>query len=218
MEEKFITVYLRVVGIQFYQAIQVPARADGTANIRGLMEAARKQNNFDFDYSTAPDGTLYRASFILREGKHSVSSGLLYKPGLYELSDNVASETSVTTWQYYVIRGGEYKGETPSGRPKIEGGTQINHPDGRVEPFSLEEETPEAIAAAAAAQAKRAEQTAAGESPTKAEQFGSPKLQDGDVIIWRLVVVAVKPTIRIGETNQKSKVDRLPTETNAPSV
>lgn len=163
-----ITVTLRVVGIQYQVDIEVMA---ANPTIRDLMEAARaKKDGRNFQYMTAPDGSLHSASAYLPTAKISISSGRLYDAGLYALADDVdaAGKTSVKTWQWYVIRNGQ----------------QVNQPDKHVEKFSLPN-----------------------------DQMGPPPqyrfLQDGDLVIWRLVVVAVMASVKAGQSSYDSKVGRL---------
>lgn len=112
-----IKVSLRVVGIQFFKEnFEVTAP---NPKIRDVMEAARGGPE-DFNYVTAPDGTLSQASAILPVAKPSISSGISYPPGLYSLADMVVGNNSVTTWQWYLIRAG----------------AQVNQPNGKTEPFS----------------------------------------------------------------------------------
>ena len=121
-----ITVTLRVVGIQFAEKVPITAE---NPTIKDLMEAARGTAR-NFEYTTAPDGTLRRVSAILLAPKASISSGLVYQPGLYPLADGVAGENSITTWQWYVIRQDKTDDPTQVGR-------QVNQPDGKTEAFSL---------------------------------------------------------------------------------
>ncbi|MGL6073517.1 MAG: hypothetical protein ACRC8S_05065 [Fimbriiglobus sp.] len=148
-------VNLRVVGIQFHKDVTV---TKPNPTIRDVMEAARGGPE-DFNYITAPDGTLYQASAVLVKDTPSISSGRLFPAGLYELADGVNGDNSITTWQWYLVRGG----------------VQINQPNGLVEPFSTT----------------------------------SPTIQDGDKIIWRLVVVATMPTIAGGSKSYDQKKSRL---------
>jgi hypothetical protein len=55
----------------------------------------------------------------------SKSSGLVYPAGLYLLSDGVAGDSSVTTWQWYLIRNKE----------------QFNTANHEVEPYLLKSPT-----------------------------------------------------------------------------
>ena len=109
-----IRVKLRVVGIQFQTEVSVD-KVD--PKIVDVLEAARL-SECGFNYVAAPDGTLHQASVNRPEGK-SVSSGIVYPAGLYTLSDGVAGENSITTWQWYLIRNGR----------------QFNQPDGKTDPF-----------------------------------------------------------------------------------
>jgi hypothetical protein len=137
-----ITVTLRVVGIQFQKTVTVNAT---NPKIKDVMEAARGGPE-DFNYITAPDGSLFQASArIVDPAFKSRSSNRPFPKGLYILADGVAGTNSVTTWQWYQVRKG----------------VQLNQPNRKVEKFTTD----------------------------------SPTIEDGDEIIWRLVVVAVAPAI-----------------------
>lgn len=115
-----IEVTLRVVGIQFQKKVIVNV---ANPKIKDVLEAARGGDE-DFNYVTAPDGTLYQASArVVKDGTESRSSGIRYQAGLYVLTDGVADETSVTTWQWYQID---------------KNGVQVNQPNKKVEPFLLQ--------------------------------------------------------------------------------
>ena len=110
---------LRVVGIQFQAAVEVQKE---NPSIRDVMEAARGTPR-DFNFISAPDGSLFQASAKVLEPAPSISSGRLYEPGLYSLADtDVVGTNTVSTWQWYVIRAG----------------VQINIPNGRVEKFNVD--------------------------------------------------------------------------------
>jgi hypothetical protein len=113
-----IHIKFRVVGIRFSVNVHIDLENTPNPTIKDVMEAARAYENFNF--VIAPDGTLNQASVIKQAGT-SISSGKAYPAGLYLLSDAVVGENSVTTWQWYHIRGG----------------TQINQPNATVEPYSL---------------------------------------------------------------------------------
>ena len=149
-----ISVKLRVVGIQFHTTVTID-KANPT--IVDLLEAARA-NSSGFNFVIAPDGTLHQASAIKPAG-NSISSGRSFPAGLYVLSDGVAGDNSVTTWQWYLIRNG----------------LQINLPNAHVEPFSTH----------------------------------SPTLENGDEVIWRLVVVATRPRIASAQSSFYNKTSRL---------
>jgi hypothetical protein len=150
-----ISVKLRVVGIQFHSIVTVDKVQP---KIVDVLEAART-NGSGFNYVVAPDGTLHQASAI-RPAAPSISSGRPYEAGLYVLSDGVAGENSVTTWQWYLIRNG----------------IQMNQPNSHVEPFSTT----------------------------------SPTIENGDEVIWRLVVVATRPRIPASISAFANKTSRLP--------
>jgi hypothetical protein len=154
-----ITVHLRVVGIQFQTSVTID-KTD--PKIVDVLEAARN-NGSGFNYVVAPDGTLHQAS-ALRPAGQSISSKRTFPAGLYVLSDGVAGDNSITTWQWYLLR------KTTSGF------VQQNVPNSHAEPFSKE----------------------------------SPILQDGDQIIWRLVVVALRPRIDASQKSYENKQSRLP--------
>lgn len=90
-----ITVTLRVVGIQFKEEVTITV---DNPTIKDLMEAARGTAR-NFEFTTAPDGSLRRASAILLTEKKSISSGVTYHPGLYSLGDGIASWRKL---RYYV--------------------------------------------------------------------------------------------------------------------
>lgn len=169
-----ITVTLRVVGLQFTEKVTITV---DTPTIKDLMEAARGTAR-NFEYTTGPDGTLRLASAILLAPKASISSGMVYQPGLYSLADGEVGENSITTWQWYLIRRDKTDNPAKAGR-------QVNQPDEKTEAFSLPKDAT---------------------SPKPAYRF----LQDGDTVIWRLVVVAVKPIIKQNQTSFRNKVERLP--------
>lgn len=172
-----ITVTLRVVGIQYHVPITITA---SNPTIKDLMEAARAQNDGrHLQFTTSLDGSLHSVSAVLPTATKSISSGILYQPGLYALADDVGTngQTSIKTWQWYVVR---------KENPEDKIGEQINQPDMHIEVFSLPK-------------------TEVGPPP----QYRF--LQDGDLVIWRLVVVAVKPTVKLGQTSNASKIERLPT-------
>jgi hypothetical protein len=114
-----ITVTLRVVGIQFNVDVVLEK---ANPSIREVMEAARGTPR-DFNFISAPDGSLFQASAKILVPSISISSGRSYQPGLYSLADNENVGTnSITTWQWYLIRDGK----------------QINQPNQRTEKFNLE--------------------------------------------------------------------------------
>jgi len=135
-------VKLRVVGIQFSKDVTVEKKKP---TIEDVMIAAGGGAE-DFKFIKAPDGTLQTASAHIAAGT-SKSSGNKIAAGLYSLTDGAMSGTSISTWQWYLVRDGK----------------QVNLPNGSIEKFS---------------------------HPLPAEYA----LQDGDQIIWRLVVVLVAPT------------------------
>lgn len=113
-----VTITLRVVGIQFKADVKLDK---ANPNIRDVMEAARGTPR-DFNFTSAPDGTLFQASALLLTPTASISSGRMYEPGLYSLADNdVVGTNTVTTWQWYLIRDG----------------VQLNQPNGVTEKFNL---------------------------------------------------------------------------------
>lgn len=172
-----INVTLRVVGIQYHEPVTITVP---NPTIKDLMEAARaKDDGRHFQYMTSLDGSLHSVSAVLPTAKASISSGIVYQPGLYALADDVGTngQTSIKTWQWYVVR---------KENPDDKVGQQVNQPDGHVELFSLPK-------------------TEVGPPP----QYRF--LQDGDLVIWRLVVVAMKPTVALGQSSNASKVERLPT-------
>ena len=136
-------VKLRVVGIQFSKDVTVEKKKP---TIEDVMLAAGGGVE-DFKFIKAPDGTLQTASAHIAAGK-SISSGRKIAAGLYSLTDGAVSGSSISTWQWYLVRDGK----------------QINIPNGKIERFS---------------------------DPLPAGYA----LQDGDTIIWRLVVVLVAPTM-----------------------
>ena len=148
---------LRVVGIQFSKDVTVDVKKP---TIEDVMYAARGGAE-DFKFIKAPDGTLQTASAHISAGK-SISSGRKIAAGLYTLSDGAVSGSSISTWQWYLVRDGK----------------QVNVPNGKIERFS--DPLPAAYA-----------------------------LQDGDTIIWRLVVVLVAPTLPSAASSYDSKVAML---------
>ena len=113
-----VTITLRVVGIQFQTDVKLDK---ATPTIRDVMEAARGGPR-DFNFASAPDGSLFQASALLLEPTESISSGRRYEPGLYSLADNdVVGTNTVTTWQWYLIRDGK----------------QVNQPNKITEKFNL---------------------------------------------------------------------------------
>ena len=177
-----ITVTLRVVGIQYQEDVKITV---ANPTIKDLMEAARASGSArNFQFSTSSDGTLHSASAILPAPRESISSGILYPAGLYALDDDVsvAGKTSVKTWQWYLIR----KDNPSDINEKI--GRQVNQPDKNTEAFSLPADAPVPPA------------------PKVPYRF----LQNGDTVIWRLVVVAVKPVVKDGQSSFASKVEKLP--------
>jgi hypothetical protein len=144
---------LRVVGIQFSADVTV-TKKDPT--IEDVMLAAGGGTT-DFKFVKASDGTLRSASAHIPD-KKSASSGNPYKAGLYELVDGPLTSNSVSTWQWYLVRGGK----------------QLNTPDGKIDKFS--KKLPPGLA-----------------------------LQDGDQIVWRLVVVLTEATMPKGKSNFEIK-------------
>jgi hypothetical protein len=113
-----ITVTIRIVGIQFLANVVLNKE---NATIRDVLEAARGGER-DFNFTSAPDGSLFQASALLLKPTASISSGRIYEPGLYSLADNdVVGTNTVTTWQWYLIRDGK----------------QVNQPNGVTEKFNL---------------------------------------------------------------------------------
>lgn len=163
-----IKVHLRVVGIQFSTDVTLE---NLTPTIRDAMLAARGTSR-DFNFTSAPDGSLFHASALLIEPQASISSGRVYEPGLYSLSDSdVVGVNTVTTWQWYLLRNQIPSASHPDGKPMQ---VQVNQPNKHTEKFNLD----------------------------------SPILQDGDTIIWRLVVVAAQATIRKEVSSFDNKAER----------
>jgi hypothetical protein len=148
---------LRVVGIQFSKEVTVEKKKP---TIEDVMVAAGGGSE-DFKFVKSPDGTLHTVSAHIAKGK-SISSGTEFAAGLYELTDGAVSGSSITTWQWYLIRDGK----------------QINLPNGKIEKFSQ-------------------------------PLTGAYALQEGDSIIWRLVVVLVAPTIPKTGTSYEAKAAML---------
>lgn len=163
-----IKVHLRVVGIQFNTEVKLE---NENPTIRDAMQAARGAPR-DFNFTSAPDGSLFQASALLLEPQESISSGRIYEPGLYSLSDSdVVGVNTVTTWQWYLLRNQVPPAFHPDGKPMQ---VQVNQPNKHTEKFNLD----------------------------------SPILQDGDTIIWRLVVVAAQATIRKEVSSFDNKAER----------
>ena len=106
---------LRVVGIQFLKTVTITKK---NPTIEDVMLAAGGGAT-DFKFEKAPDGTLRTASAHIPKTT-SISSGRPIAAGLYSLSDGIVGDNNISTWQWYLVRGG----------------VQINVPNKRIEKFS----------------------------------------------------------------------------------
>jgi hypothetical protein len=149
--------------------------------IEDLMKAARDSGSpRKFQFTTAPDGTLHSASAILPVEQVSISSGKIYHPGLYSLDDDVDIDGKTSVKTWQWYL---IRRDNPSDANEI--GRQVNQPDMKTEAFTL----------------------------PRNEKLPPPQyrfLQDGDEVIWRLVVVAAKPIVKAGQSAFMSKVEKLP--------
>lgn len=183
-----ITVRIRVVGIQYQEDVVIPV-ADPTIKptIEDLMIAARDSgSDRQFNFESSPQG-LHTASAFLPARKQSMSSPQVYPSATYSLTDNVRLFDDITK-QYSVTTWQWYviRKDNPNDPKEI--GRQINKPDSRTEAFD-----------------KPRNETL----PAPQYRF----LEDGDEVIWRLVVVAEKAT-NINAT-LVSRTDRSTSEEKA---